>query len=475
MTYTDLMQKERNVLDYMRGMKDIPAIEHQLKNVHREGTMSGVAIAYGMVSKKVLYTQEMGIGKTFVAMGLIENILRANSDKKVMFCGTNDKMNEYLEVFNENLTEGWGITSTTAGEENVRRAFRDLDNGCRILISSHSVWDKGHRFHEEFIPRLNEFQAFILDEGGMLLKNIDNYAYRMMEQFVPKMDYKFILNATPIERDLSLLVNQCRILGIPIPSRTTLYRQHGYVDDESRWIFTDLGELKDSLKYHVFNVSRIHVESAGEVTYKVDARYLKVNEAIHTLIREDNSRSLRFPFKRPELFLPEYYPSLRNLIDTCVTGKSNGDKMLVFIRNVEPKTQIKRILEELGMTVGIYDGTYTSTAEQKNYVEKEFNDGKYDVLLTNKLYGLSLKTATHAIMYDLPHNFFQYVYRAIRDLKSKELKVTVMVYDYPNDYRTIQEELNSERYQNQFSDRGFEMVKTIDNQLRAKAEAKHYD
>ena len=475
MIYSNHTQKEKNLLDYLDEQDELPILEHQLKNSMREGTRAGVAVAFGMLSKATLFTQEMGIGKTFVAMGLIENILRSNPNKKVVFCGTNDKLNEYRELFNENLTDGWGITHTTAGKSQVSRAFREWDMGYRVLICTHSVWDKGHHFHEQLIPRLDQVQAFILDEGGMLLKSADNYSYRMMEQFVPSLPYRFVLDATPIGRDLTLLLNQCRILGIPIPSKSALFSKYGSLSRENEWVFGNLQELKESLKYHVFNVSRRHIEEAGEVNYILNTKFLRVPKEIYQLIDEDNARSLRYPFLHPNLFSPTNYPSLRCLLDVCVRGKVEGDHMLVYVTNVEPKARMKELLEELGLRVGIYDGAHTKTQGEKNAVEGAFNRGEYDVLLTNKLYGLSLSKANHVITYDLPPNTYQYVYRAVRDLNSKDLKVTTIVYNYPNDYNTLQKEADSERYQNEFSDRGFNLVKRIMKDLNYKATHKLYD
>ena len=474
--YTFLEKNDKMLIDYLVKENKIPLLEHILKSPMREGVRAGIGVAFGLISKATLFTQEMGIGKTFLAMGLIEGILRMDWSKKVIFCGTNDKLSEYYNLFRENLSPEWGIAVTTAGQSDVMQSFKQLDSDARILICTHSVWDKGYEFHKQLIPRLDQFQCFILDEGGMLLKNSDNYAYRMMVEFVPKMKYRYILNATPIEKDLALLINQCRVLGIPIPSKGRLYAQYGNIgEDEYKWIFGNLKELSEQLKYHVFNVSRKHVESAGKINYILDTKLLRVTKFLSEYMREDNVRSVRFPFLYPEAFTPEIYPSLRTLLKVCTEGVSQGDKLLVYVRNVEPKKYMKWYLEQMGLRVGIYDGSHTVTKEQKDYVEEMFNQGQYDVLLTNKIYGLSLKTANHVVMYDLPPNFYQYIYRAIRDLNDKDLKVTPIIYDFENDYETIKEELNSERYQNEFSDRGFDLVNQIYKQLQHKVRNKLYD
>ena len=378
-----------------------------------------------------------------------------------------------MEVFKENLSPHWGITSTTAGERNVNQAFRELDEGARVLICTHSVWDMQHYFHEKLIPRLEEFQGFILDEGGMLLKNEDNYSYRMMEQFVPNIEYRFILNATPIEKDLTLLLNQCRVLGIPIPSKSNIFSQYGNITEESKWVFGDLKGLSERLKYHIFNLSRSDL--GVNVTYNINALYFRVPSEVLSLVREDNNRSVRYPFLHPDKFKESLYPGLNALITECRIGKSKGEKLLVYIRNVDPKVAIRERLEELGISVGIYDGAHTDTHEKKSYVETCFNRGDYDVLLTNKIYGLNLKNTNHVIMYDLPSNFYQYVFRAIRTLENKELKVTIMVYNTENDFNSIKDEQNSERYQNEFSGRDFGMVKEIVRQLNVKAKSRIYD
>ena len=475
MTYTFLDKNEQSLLDIILEEETVPLLTHQLKNSLREETKASVAVAFGLFSKATLYTQEMGIGKTFIAMSLLENILRANPTKKVMFCGTNDKLEEYMELFRENLSSAFPVTWTTAGELEVRSAFRELSN-CRILVTTHSIWDSSHHFHKEFIPLIDEFVAIVIDEGGMLFKNQNNYAYRMMEQFVPQMKYRYILNATPIEKDLSLLVNQCRILGIPIPSKGKLFSMYGSVaEDDYKWIFSNLGELRDKLKYHIFNISRSQLDGIGKINYTLKPYLMKVTNTQQRLIYEDGAKNLRYPFKYPEYFTPNHYPSLKILINICLEGQKRGDRMLVYIRNVQPKVVIREILESLGLRVGIFDGTHTDTHEKKRRVENAFNNGEYDVLLTNKIYGLSLKIATHVIIYDLPPNFYQYIFRAIRDLNDKDLKVSVLVYDFENDYLSIKDECDSERYQNEFSDRGFTAVSDIYNMLSRKVDSNQYD
>lgn len=476
MTYSMLSNEDKQLIDYLSELESVPLLAHQLTNPLRENTKASIAVAFGLISKATLFTQEMGIGKTYIAMGLIENILRIDPTKKVMFCGTNDKLKEYIGLFKENISPNFGVTWTTAEEYEVRGAFRELDNGASVLISTHSVWDKGSEFHKAFIEHIDDFQAVIVDEGGMLFKNNDNYSYRMMVTFMPNMKYRYILNATPIERDLTPLVNQCRLLGIPIPSKGKLYAMYGNVDDDDyKWIFRNLNQLKEDLRYHIFNISRDQIETAGKIEYDLRCYLLRVERNQQEMVNEDGSRSVRFPFLYPDYFMPQAYPSLRKLIEICREGKIQGDKMLVFVRNVEPKVAIKSYLESQGLSVGIYDGYHTDTRDKKAKVEAEFNEGKYDVLLTNKIYGLSLMTANHIIMYDLPSNFYQYIYRAIRDLKYKNLKVSIMAYDFPNDYETIVREINDERYQNEFSSRNFHLIEEMQQQLNLKANSNRYD
>ena len=415
MTYTFLDSRDRNLLDHLHTLDTVPLLAHQLKNPHRESTKASVAVAFGLISKATLFTQEMGIGKTFIGMGIIENLLRIHPGKKVMFCGTNDKLEEYIETFRDNLSPHFQVTWTTGAESDVNRAFMELEQAS-VLISTHSIWDSSVAFHKKFIERIPDFVGIVIDEGGLLFKNQNNYAYRMMEQFVPKLPYRYILNATPIEKDLSLLVNQCRVLGIPIPSKSKLYSEYGRTDDDFRWLFSNLEDLRDKLKYHIFNVSRAHIENIGKVNYDLRTYLLNVTREQQMIINEDGARNIRYPFKYPDTFVDAIYPSLRLLKQICVDGKNNGDKMLVYIRNVEPKKVIKEVLEELGLTVGIYDGAHTDTADKKRFVENSFNQGEYDVLLTNKIYGLNLKT-NHIMMYDLPSNFFQFIYRGIRSLE----------------------------------------------------------
>lgn len=474
--YTLLADKRKNLLNSLRDELDVEFLEHNLTNPQRKGTMASTAVAFSLVSKSTLITPEMGLGKTYIAMGLIKEILQLQPDKKIFFCGPNDKLIEFYEDFKHNLPE-YEIVSTNASESGVREAFLKLKSGAQILIAGHSVFNKGVDFHFQFIPMLNEFSTFILDEGSMMLKSFDSYAYRIMEQFVPKLEYKYILNATPIEKDLQLLINQSRVLGIPIPSKGKLYKQYGTAVDEYKVIFNNLDDLRDKMKYHMFNVSRQNLEIAGNINFDIDVRLLNVPIRLSKWIEEEGVRNLRFPFFDESLFTDLYYPTLTELKKVCAKQKIVGDKMLVYVKNVHPKVVIKRELENMGMgiKVGIYDGTHTNSAEAKSYVEHQFNSGNYDVLLTNKLYGLSLPVTNHLIMYDTPPNFFQFVFRAIRDLGNHDIKLTVLLYNHPRDYDRMKEEVQSEKYQNEFVDRGYTFVREIFNEYDRKLKLNEYD
>lgn len=473
-SYSNLSDKKKNLLDEIRDEIDIPFLNHNLVNPQREGTMASTAVAFSLISEATLITPEMGLGKTYIAMGLMKEILQLEPDKKILFCGPNDKLIEFYKDFTYNLPE-YKITYTSASEKDLRKAFSDIAAGAQVLICGHSVFNKGVDFHLKFIPILDEFSTFILDEGSMVLKSDDSYAYRSMEQFVPKLKYRYILNATPIERDLQLLINQCRVLGVPIPSKSKIYREYGTLVGEHTVIFNDLDQLKERMKYHMFNVSRNQLDVVGDINFDVNVRLLKVPHRLYKWLEEYGVRNLRYPFFDEGLFMDMNYPSLTELKKVCMKGKVDGDKMLVYVRNVNPKVVMKRELEELGLKVGIYDGTHTDNAEKKYAVETRFNSGAYDVLLTNKLYGLSLPIANHLIMYDLPPNFFQYIFRAIRDLGDHNIKLTAIVYDHRRDLDRMTVELHSERYQNEFVDRGFTFVSEIADQIEKKRGASIYD
>lgn len=472
--YSNLPDKTKAVLDDIRDELEVPFLNHNIVNPQRDGTMASTAIAFSLLSQATLITPEMGLGKTYIAMGVVKEVLQLCPNKKILFCGPNDKLIEYQKDFEYNLPE-YKITSTSASGNDIRISFGDLLAGADILICGHSVFNKGVDFHLNLIPMLDRFSTFILDEGSMLLKSEDSYAYRSMEQFVPKMQYRYVLDATPIQRDLQLLINTCRILGVPIPTRNKIYREYGTITGEHNIIFNNLDQLKDELKYHMFNVSRNQLEIAGDIYFDIDVRLLDVPPRLEKWIEEYGVRNLRYPFFDESLFQERYYPSLMELKRVCMKGRANNEKMLVYVRNVNPKKEMKRELEELGLSVGIYDGTHTNDANKKYAVEQAFNNGKYDVLLTNKLYGLSLPIANHLIFYDFPPNFFQFVFRAIRTLGQHNLKLTSIMYDHRRDLDRMTVELNSERYQNEFVDREFSFVSEMIEIIDKKRSTQYYD
>lgn len=472
--FTNLSEKERRVVDKILVADDIPILEHGLISPMREGTKQSNSVAFGLMTKAALFTQEMGFGKSYTVYALINELLRViPKNKKVLYCCTNDKLKEDVKNLTEELPPGTGVIGTTAGRKQVERAFNRIRGGDRVMVFTHSVWDTEYHFHRELIPILDQFDVFILDEGGMVLKNTDNYSYRCMMQFVPQMEYRYILNATPIEKDLQLLLNQLRVLGLPIPSQNQIYRRYGTLNEEAKRVFHNLGDLQEQTKYHVFNMSRADLNIS--VNLDIDVRLMKTTPVIQDLISEDGVRNLRFPFIDHMKYTPMNYPSLENLINIALEGKRNGEHILAYVTNVEPKKYMKEILTELGLEVGIYDGHHTNTQERKVIVERNFNEGKYDIMLTNRMYGLSLGKASHVVMYDLPPNYMQYIYRAIRDLKDITLKVTALIYEHQRDFNNLEEELRAEVYQNEYSGRGFNVVKTMIQQVNDKQARREYD
>lgn len=272
--------------------------------------------------------------------------------------------------------------------------------------------------------KLKLFNTFILDESSVI-KNNDTKIYEYALNMCKLVDRVHFMNATSFESNIMDIYYQMDMMNPSmlqteskfkskycVWERDYIWRTEGTGQNRKPtrkpiWNMTgykNQAEFKDSLKLVYLGRSPKEVGIEGDNTYKVYT--VQPTPAMTQAIAKG--------YRYPEVInCPSLIPGLKigmnrkevpklNRLCEIIQNDCVGTNVVVYCFNVEAQSAIKKELEAIGRKCVILNGDgKAGTKKDEETLDKviAFNNGEYDVFITNKQRSLNLYSADVLIMY----------------------------------------------------------------------------
>lgn len=402
----------------------------------RDEQTIGVAFAY--YGGSVLLSDEVGLGKTVQMAGLI-NVLakeKANSNKgkfRYIFFAEKASAGQLRDKLIQFTGEYVGLVSS-AENENIEDLISKNKNGLEYgIVATHACLT-----NPTFITFLakSPVDLIIFDESGRL-KNKASEMYKNCKVLFKLHKRKVLLNATPIEISLRDMYNQLDLLDPNYMPTVQEFEREFVKKSRAQFGFKEVG-FKNADKFK----EAIGLICMGRTRKSLGAEYVdNVYKTILVPLSPEQKKLMKktqlykmvvdYPtgVDRNVEFSPKTTPKLevlfRILEDRVKIGHTQA---IVYCNFVGAQAEIASMLEEQGFRVAIINGS-TKTKERKEIIEN-YNEGEYDILITNVNKGIDLNTSDTAVLYTLapnPQIMVQFEGRMTREFNVKSKAVYLLV------------------------------------------------
>lgn len=401
----------------------------------RDNQTVGVAFLY--YAGSALLGDEVGMGKTVQIAGL-HNILSSEfankgEDFKMLFLGEKSSAGQVRNKLIQFTGKYVGLIES--GEAKSVKDYIDKNRVKKYysVVGSHSLLQS-----PEFITYLakNPFDLIVIDESS-ILKNASSTFYVSCKEIFKFHKRIVLLNATPLETNVRDIYNQLKLLDADymptvgdfektyVTKKKTMYgwMPSGFKNEEM---------FKESIRLRYFAQTRAELGANYKdnlyetflVPLSPVQKELSKKTSLHQMLVDYPSGvdySIQFDIHTtPKLKL------LLELIDTTV--EKGMSQAVVYCRFLDAQEGIRRELEHKGYRVVVLNGA--SKTKKREEMVREFNNGYYDVMLTNVLKGIDLKTCDTAIMYTIdpnPQKMVQFEGRITREFDIQNKKVYLLV------------------------------------------------
>jgi len=374
-----------------------------------------IGVAFMFYAESALLGDEVGLGKTVQVAGLI-NVLKKlyrSQGKEFTFCFLTEK-SSVGQIRNKLIRfTGEYVGLLESGEkavfERYLRSNRDKRHygvvGCHSLLLNPDFLTYAAKYPYDLI---------VVDESS-ILKNSTSEYYLNARALFKFHKRKILLNATPLEIHLREFYNQLNLLDEHFLPTVTEFEKRYVKRQRGVYGFKTVGyknqeEFKEAISLRYLSRTRRGLGAKYEgnvyrtilVPLSPEQRELNKKTSLYRLVTD-------YPTKvnRNVPFTPETTPKLAVLLHILEeTVGTFSSQALVYCSFVEAQQEMARIIEEqLGYKVAVLNGQgRTSNAKVRTEVVEAFNNGVYDVLITNVLRGLDLKTCDNCILYSIDPN-----------------------------------------------------------------------
>lgn len=398
--------------------------------------MQTIGVGYMYLAKHVLLGDEVGLGKTVQVAGLI-NVLKAEAKKEgrpFSYCfitesGGKTQIQSKLFQF----TREYAYTPATGGQADVERLIEYREKGLiDHVVAGHSLLSSA-----SFVvyARQRPFDLFILDESSVI-KTKKSQVYKNTRGFIRAQKRRILLNATPLEQGVDEFYNQLELLEADwLPNRTQFHAEFCKMTRQYTGRFVFGGPKDGEIFRHKVGLRYLARTRAGE-----GAKY---EENKYKLITVPLSPEQKYLHKTTTLYQMacDYPPGVdRHLeyteqttpklgaVKSLLRKQKKGTQALIYCRYIKCQAELRAELIHEGYTVRTLNGRTPKKKEDRAQLIKEYNEGKYDILITNIQKCLDLNACTVTIIYTVdsnPQKMVQLEGRMTRefDVRNKELYI----------------------------------------------------
>lgn len=369
-----------------------------------------IGVGFMFWAKSALLGDEVGLGKTVQCAGLC-NLLDsafAQKGKDFKFCFLTEKTS--VGQIRDKLIQFTGkyVGMLESGEQRVVASYikDNAEHKHYSIVGGHSLLTSA-----EFLTFAikSPFDLIIIDESS-ILKNTSSDVFKNTKSLFKLYDRKVLLNATPLEQGVKDFYNQLDLLDSDfMPTWTDfarmfckmekgMYGYHiaGYKNSE---IF------KEAVSLRYLGRNRVG-QGASYEGNKYEMQLIPLSEAQRVLMRKTTLYSMVVDYPtgvdRNIPYTPETTPKLAALLEILSNIDVVNDKALIYCRFKECQRELIEMLSARGFRCVMLNGDTKS--KERNEIIKDFNNGVYDILLTNVQKGIDLDTCNTCILYTIDPN-----------------------------------------------------------------------
>lgn len=411
--------------------------------VYKQGTLRDdqtIGAAFMFFAKSSLLGDDVGLGKTVEVAGFLNALRRAklqagNTRFNFLFL---TESNSVVEIRRKIIKfTGRYVHLLESGKKtDVVKYVNSTTEGNYSVVGTHSLLHS-----TEFLSYCaqKEFDAIIFDESSNARNATGNsISYRNLKLLMSKIEYRVLLNATPIEVALEDMYNQFALLDStflpPVRDFEALFcvkKRVGCRFKICGFKNLDIFKRATTLRY----LARTRKE--------LGAVYADNKASLFVLEQTALQKSLQ---KSTSLYqqLADFPPAISYDVDTILENvpkiwatlailayfKLKSEKVMIYCNYIACQDMLKEYLEKYGYTVAVLNGS--TATKQRSVILQDFHDNKYNVLLTNTRRSLDLQDCNHCIIYTIdgsPLKTVQVEGRLTRDFNVQNKNIYVLCMD----------------------------------------------
>lgn len=355
-----------------------------------------VDVLSALYRKRAIISYDTGLGKTYLAAGIIRMLLNENPSRKFIILIKNKQLEQTPLKLQKCI--GVPVIATNSVQAEVKKNIlsgKYLE--ATVLLLTHSCLEN-NAVMQHLISNKDKYCCIIVDEAHNLNNVLTANSAMMLKGMCRAFEYRFALTATPFVSDVKQYANLASIL-----------------DPDT---YPNSGKLARGL-------------SSGRVSIQDDPFFF--------IERTRTDFGIESRIHGEPLFVPcmphQIGAKGQNMVELCKgNGAVNqamavvnfvknrpGQRGLIYVNRHSIRAWLTPFLEHAGIRFGCINGT-TKRSEDHEVMRKFNETNELDVVITSITEAIDLD-CDWVMFYELTLNVYQMIGRAYRGLAAKELYV----------------------------------------------------
>lgn len=368
------------------------------------------AVEHTMISKSTLLSLGTGLGKTITACAFSNRVINENPNTKVMFICLPESIEQVENDF-ANYTSRT-ICSVTGETASINELQFNIDSSEIVIVSYQAFYNPYFcNIIIEYLYNDRRFSAVVADEVHEISQ--ESLINSIMNSFIPKIEYKLFLTATPITVEPEQFITILNLLdSLIFQEGKDFLKPYRILDPETFEVvdYRNLNNLSNNLFPHYVSWTRAELGINGTyhpelIMVKPDKEQLEAGLLdIPTIIKgKKNSNQTKV------------------LLELCKSLKSEYKKGLIYASRHENSNMLLDILLANGIKAFVLNGE-SYNKKQRSTVLNDFANNKYDVLITNLTTSLNMDS-DFLIYWENTNRAIQMLGRCERGFVPKDLYI----------------------------------------------------
>lgn len=417
-----------------------------------------VGTAFMYISPRSILSDGCGLGKTAEVAGLINWLKYKGEINRFLIAVENSAVGQtQVELFR---FTGLYIVAMPSEAPKIKKCIENTDwTKVDGIVIKHSTL-RSDAFSKWLALNIGEdglckiFDTFFLDESSVI-KNDTTKMYSYTKNICQIVKRVHFMNATTFETNILDIYNQMDMMDqtlLPkkwrIQNEFCTYTRTSYWTKENgkakmnwrreRSGYKNQNKFKESLKLVYFGRCKADVGKDLPHIYKVyeveptNAMSLGLEKGYRY------SELLNCPSLIPEANIPmdrKNVPKLNRLCE-LIENDFHDSSVMIYCFHIEAQNAIANELAKIGRKPVVLNGKITD-ADERYKIQQAFNNGEYDVIITNIKKSLNLYGGDVCIFYSMetnPSKSFQIASRIDRNVDDKIKTFVMLLYKGTDEY-----------------------------------------